>query len=213
MYDTGLGIAPDRLDAIFEEFERDKRQADGLNEGLGLGLSIVQRYASLIGADVAVRSRLGRGSCFSIVVPVVTSAIIPSGEFATNLVEAPWNRRRVMLLDDNPQALEALTKDLGDHGADVTAFESIELVERALDLGLTADLIIVDYDLSGPETGLNFLERSRFKDSHGMDKIILTGRTDSRTLTEIAQSGIPWLVKPADSTAIASCLAKNVRLT
>ena len=209
VYDTGPGIKPDRLATIFNEFERDKMQADGPNEGLGLGLSIVQRYAKIIDAEVTVQSRIGRGSCFSISVPVMNTFTTNRPIGAPEKTGLSWDKRRVMLLDDNPQVLNALTRDLSDHGAEVMAFPSVETAERALDEGLAADLIIIDYDLSGPETGLSFLERSRLKESFAMDQIILTGRTDSKTLAEIVESGIPWLVKPADSAAIAKCLTKT----
>jgi signal transduction histidine kinase len=69
VWDTGVGIPPDRLDEIFEEFHQiDSVEASGLR-GVGLGLSIVRRTASLLNHKVIVCSRLGRGSMFSITVP------------------------------------------------------------------------------------------------------------------------------------------------
>ncbi len=69
IYDTGPGIPQDKYDRIFREFERSQDQAVGPNEGLGLGLSIVRRYAGLLGVRVALRSRVGHGSRFSITIP------------------------------------------------------------------------------------------------------------------------------------------------
>jgi len=69
VWDTGVGIPPDRLDEIFEEFHQiDSVEASGFR-GVGLGLSIVRRTASLLNHKVIVCSRLGRGSMFSITVP------------------------------------------------------------------------------------------------------------------------------------------------
>ncbi|WP_142850124.1 ATP-binding protein [Telmatospirillum sp. J64-1] len=87
VWDTGPGIPEDRLNLIFEDFyqignpERDRRK------GLGLGLSIVQRTGELLGHRIWVRSRLGKGSAFGVVVPVVGeaplfSAVIPQHEAA-----------------------------------------------------------------------------------------------------------------------------------
>ena len=59
--DTGVGVASDRQARVFEEFHRDKATPNGPNEGIGLGLSIVQRLAALMGGSVELRSRPGQG--------------------------------------------------------------------------------------------------------------------------------------------------------
>jgi signal transduction histidine kinase len=64
VWDTGVGIPEGQRDKIFESF----KQLDSRSEGLGLGLAIVRRTAELLGCDVQVRSRLGRGSCFSVTI-------------------------------------------------------------------------------------------------------------------------------------------------
>ena len=68
--DSGIGIAPDQLAGIFDEFYRVKKDPTSRNGSLGLGLSIVERSADLLGTKVEVESELGRGSRFSLVVPV-----------------------------------------------------------------------------------------------------------------------------------------------
>ncbi len=67
--DSGIGIAPDQLARIFDEFYRVDNDPVGKNGGLGLGLTIVERSVNLLGAKVEVESELGRGSRFSIGVP------------------------------------------------------------------------------------------------------------------------------------------------
>ena len=73
VWDTGPGIPADECGSIFEEFHRapdaDRQAAPGEAGGLGLGLATVNRLASLLGLGVAVRSRVGKGSVFSVVVP------------------------------------------------------------------------------------------------------------------------------------------------
>lgn len=68
--DSGTGIAPESMDAIFEEFTRLQDR----NDGLGLGLSVVRRTARLLGHEVEVKSQQGKGSCFTIFVPLVKVA-------------------------------------------------------------------------------------------------------------------------------------------
>ena len=64
VWDTGVGIPEDQRDNIFESFS----QLDCQSEGLGLGLAIVRRTAELLGCDIQVRSRPGRGSCFAVTI-------------------------------------------------------------------------------------------------------------------------------------------------
>jgi signal transduction histidine kinase len=70
VWDTGAGIAPEHQDAVFEAFYRVEAQA-GQHAGVGLGLSIVRRCAALLGIRVALRSTVGRGTCFTVDIPVV----------------------------------------------------------------------------------------------------------------------------------------------
>jgi signal transduction histidine kinase len=70
VYDTGPGIPADKLQMIFEDFYQLDNPSRDKTKGLGLGLSIVQRTAHLLGQNVWVASRLGRGSVFSITLPL-----------------------------------------------------------------------------------------------------------------------------------------------
>jgi len=70
VWDTGIGIPADKLDAVFDDFIRlDDTSPRGSERGLGLGLGVVRRMAQLLGHTVYVRSRPGKGSCFGVVVP------------------------------------------------------------------------------------------------------------------------------------------------
>jgi signal transduction histidine kinase len=69
--DSGPGIPPDKLDEIFEEFSRLHGSA---HPGAGLGLTIARRVAQLLGGDVSARSEVGRGSTFTLWVPVADDA-------------------------------------------------------------------------------------------------------------------------------------------
>ena len=70
VWDTGSGIPAEQLSAIFEEFHQLDNPARERSKGLGLGLAIVQRLAELLGHTIDVRSRPGKGSVFSVEVPL-----------------------------------------------------------------------------------------------------------------------------------------------
>src|SRR5690606_41093380 len=83
VHDTGIGIAPEHAETIFEEFKR-VAPASRSAPGLGLGLAIVRRAAHLLGHDITLRSEVGRGSCFAVCVPVAqrdgtqtTASVVP----------------------------------------------------------------------------------------------------------------------------------------
>ena len=205
IFDTGPGIAEDQKNSIFREFERSKLQAIGINDGLGLGLSIAQRYAKLIGADIKVHSRLGRGTRFSIVVPKAAGAVI--AESVKQRSQANLSGLHLMLLDDNAKHLESLALFLRDRGALVSTFETPETALRALRSGLVIDVAVVDYDLGGAITGVEFLDQ-RHEDWHDIEAIILTGRTDVEAVRAIAKSGKSWISKPAEPEMIAAIIGE-----
>lgn len=208
VYDTGTGIEPGKHETIFQEFERAQKQADGANQGLGLGLSIVKRYAALLGTDVRVRSCPGRGSCFTLIVPRSHMTTTDDVAMPSSSIPAYWNSRRVLLLDDDTSVLRALRDELTDRGAVVSAFETVREAEAAIDNGLEIELAIADYDLSETSTGMAFLERLRVKKNRNLAALILTGRTDPVTIGAIKASGLSWLAKPAGSEQIAEYFAR-----
>jgi signal transduction histidine kinase len=70
--DTGLGIPPDKLDVIFEKFHQVDASATRSHGGLGLGLYIAKQFTELLGGEIEVESELGRGSIFTVTIPVTT---------------------------------------------------------------------------------------------------------------------------------------------
>jgi signal transduction histidine kinase len=207
IYDTGPGIEQKRLESIFLEFERGREQSDGPNEGLGLGLAIVERYASLINSKVTVRSVVGRGCRFSFEVPKADAGLITAEKPNRAVPIRSIANVNVMLVDDNIHTLNALRLDLADRGAIVTGFS---LAQEALDAiydGLLVDVAIVDYDLGDETKGVDLVGRWLREGRH-FGSIILTGRTDAVTLTELAGSTVPWMTKPASPDSIAMAIER-----
>jgi signal transduction histidine kinase/ActR/RegA family two-component response regulator len=207
VYDTGPGIEAVQLDRIFNEFERSRDQVNGPNEGLGLGLSIVERHAKLIGAVVSVRSVVGRGSRFSVSIEKVDVTIVEQAKSDPDSADRPIAGTSVMLLDDNAMVLDALRQDLLDRGARVQAFAGAAEARDALASGLAVDAAVVDYDLGEELTGIEFCRACR-AEGHQFGVLILTGRTDETTLKIIVASGVSWLTKPADPNALAAAIGR-----
>jgi ActR/RegA family two-component response regulator len=205
--DTGPGLSDDRREKIFEEFSRADQRAYGVNDGLGLGLSIARRYAELLDMKIHVSSRLGSGSRFTIVLPendiIDRLPRLPSPQVSKTSIYG----MRILILDDDSLIVAALTRDLEDRGNVVFGYQRNTDAEAALDNGLVIDAAVLDFDLRGAETGLEFIRRMTKKAGVEIPSVLLSGGTDSATLAVLAKAGFPWLTKPADPELIAATLS------
>jgi DNA-binding response OmpR family regulator len=114
---------------------------------------------------------------------------------------------RILVLDDDPLIVAALTRDLEDRGNLVFGYQSSTDAETALKNGLVVDAAVLDFDLRGPESGLDFIRRMAARLDGEIPTLLLSGGTDSATLAMLAKSGRPWLTKPADPELIAATLS------
>ena len=143
--DSGIGIPADKLERVFEEFYQVANPARDYRRGLGLGLAIVSRLACLIGADLQVRSREGRGTCFTVTVPVDGSVHVISGPSPTAAVVTG---RHILVIEDNPKVRTGLELLLESWRCEAigaeTGEEALEVGERE---GWRFDAIIADHRL------------------------------------------------------------------
>jgi signal transduction histidine kinase/ActR/RegA family two-component response regulator len=206
VYDSGPGLSPEQHEKIFEEFSRTDQRAHGANDGLGLGLSIARRYADLLGMRILVCSRQNQGSRFTIVLPPERVIEIETSERAAYKDETQVHGFKILVLDDDPLIVAALSRDLKDRGNLVFGYQRSRDAEAALAEGLPVDAAVLDFDLRDRETGLEFIIRMSDKCNRSIPAVILSGGTDSATLAALARSGKPWLTKPADPELIVATL-------
>ena len=153
--DTGVGIPEGHREIIFEEFVR-LGHAAGDERGLGLGLSIVQRTAALLGLAVTVRSRVGHGSVFAIEVPCTAAQSLPqlNGTAASHRLEGAF----VLVVDNDGDNRDATAEALRRAGCLVLAAPSAEaaLDEVAQHLR-PLDLIVTDLRLGAGMDGASLI--------------------------------------------------------
>jgi ActR/RegA family two-component response regulator len=207
VYDTGLGIAADDKDSVFREFRRSKFTAAGANDGLGLGLSIVRRYADLLRVEVGFTSRKGRGTRFSIRFPAEAEVSAEPARMQRSEMPCSLRNRRILVLDDEPLIVESLARDLADRGNIVLRAGSMSEALGHVRNGMP-DVAVVDIHLGGGEDGPAVIERMQRELGHRVPTLILTGATDAATLSHLVESRQRWMTKPADPDAIARALAE-----
>jgi two-component system CheB/CheR fusion protein len=199
VWDTGIGIPAEQLEAIFEEFHQLDNAARERNRGLGLGLSIVQRISDLLGNAITVRSWPGRGSVFAVDVPLGDNKhLAPSVAKRTEAAAGPTGA--VLIVEDDPAVREMLAMLFEGEGHQTTAVAgSNEALQLAALGALPPDVIIIaDYNLPGDLTGAEVVARLRQSLRREVPAIILTGDISSNTLRKIADAGCVHLSKPAE---------------
>jgi CheY-like chemotaxis protein len=210
VYDTGPGVATEQRDRIFEEFARTEERALGMNDGLGLGLYIARRYCDLLGMKIQLCTRLGHGSRFSIVLPQLDPIAPARFSPAAPSVRVELEGMKILVVDDEALIVTALCRDLEDRGNKAYGFGSSADAESAVIGGLSVDAAIIDFDLRGLETGVQFIDRMGERLGRTIPTLILSGGTDSETMTILGNSGKPWLTKPADPDFIVATLSAQL---
>jgi PAS domain S-box-containing protein len=206
--DDGIGLRPESLNAIFDMFSQVDHSVERSTGGLGIGLALVRGLTEMHGGSVRADSAgLGRGSRFSVRLPVViTSQEERVQILAPTMPDAP--RRRILVADDNRDAVESLATMLRLSGNDVhTASDGIEAV--ALAEQLVPDVVLMDIGmprLNGREATRRIRDQAWGK---GMVVIALTGwgQESDRRLSREAGCD-EHLVKPVDFAELERLMAE-----
>ncbi len=197
--DTGPGVAPDRREAIFEDFE----QGDGSNarhhEGAGLGLAISKRIVSLMGGDLTLTDNSGGGAAFSFAILLPEDA--RAGQKASSEKAAPrLVGRRALIIAHSPFEAPALAARLEEAGATVARAEGLEEGLRALSLGPQPDVVIVDCALGVEATNRLALAA---RAAGAPKSLVLFSPFERRAFGQTSLQGFDgWLVKPVRARSL-----------
>lgn len=195
VWDTGRGIAPEHLERIFEEFyqvDDSKRK----QRGLGLGLNIAQRLAALLGHEVRLRSRPGRGSVFSIALPIgdVWKSRVGDSEIS-EMMGGEFVGLPLLLIEDDEVLRQATQELLERWGIAVEAVGGEEEALQRLAEGFEPKLALADYSLRGTQ-GTDLVRKLEAVAGRPLPSVIVTADTDPALIGRIRAQGFPVLIKP-----------------
>jgi CheY-like chemotaxis protein len=209
--DTGLGIPVAYQKRVFEEFQRLDRDARAA-PGLGLGLSIVERLARVLGHEIALRSKPGAGSAFSVSAPLGAPLKAPSREELAGLSLArpdePLNGLLVLAIDNEPRVLGGLTALLEKWGCRVIAAAGLAQSLAALkEAGAAPDAIVADYHLDEGD-GLAAIAALRAAYGEETPAILATADRGAEIRAKAALAEVAMLNKPLRPAALRALLMR-----
>jgi signal transduction histidine kinase len=197
VWDSGIGVAPEHHQAIFKEFYQVGNSERNRSKGLGLGLSIVDRTAQLLGYRLQFFSCLGVGTRFSLTVPLaVLGSRVDRRDPDRPAPDEHLNGLVVLVLEDDVLAREGLVSLLESWGCIVGAADGLAQVLPLLDSGLQPTLIVSDYSLRDGENGIAVIARVWRHAGWAIPACLISGDTDPALMQAAKRAGHTLLHKP-----------------
>jgi signal transduction histidine kinase len=207
IHDTGIGIPDSKRELVFQEFQR-LGDDGGSATGLGLGLSIVERVARILGSDITLRTTPGKGSMFAITVPLshvtiprVRSKSLPRQRPGLGITAA------VLVIDDEPAILDGMKQLLSGWGC--TAHVALGGAEafRAYDIADgKIDMILADFHLD-KEDGISLINELRRKARRHIPAILITADRSLVVADQATVHDIHVLRKPVKPAALRAAMS------
>jgi len=213
VWDNGIGIPEDRQADIFKSYVQVDNPERNREKGFGLGLSIVQGLAHLLGHKLDVDSTPGRGSRFSVTVPFIR-LIPPELQALQTTVESDdpdLTNMVVAIIEDDSDLRIEVSMRLIEQGCYVVAGESSQDVIEQLRIEALASgphFILSDYRLEH-EDGIAAIAAVRAATDASIPAILWSGDTSSAVLKKVAASGMQFLSKPVSERNLLNILAKH----
>lgn len=209
VYDTGPGIPEDQQTEIFNEFHQLSNTT--ASQGLGLGLTIVERFCHLLAHQVSVTSQVGKGSGFSVTLPrslelqkSVQWHPTPQSDDSKLLAD-----KRVLLVENDAQITQAMYTLLSEWGATVFAASS---VDSALEqCPVKTDIVIADYHLDYGETGIDVVKALHEQWGSMPLGILITANRSEGIRDEATENELYYLSKPLKPAALKRLIKSKLK--
>jgi signal transduction histidine kinase/Na+/proline symporter len=208
VFDTGIGIANQDQQRIFEEFQQGEQQDQ---RGLGLGLAIARRITTILGHSVQLHSAPGRGSCFSIRLPLAHRAPATATSTVNSDSGASFKGKTVLLLDNEPQLRSAVAELLRSWQMNVIAVGQPAEALHATQQGLKPDLLLFDYHLDNNATGVAVACQLAERYKLNVPVIIHSADHNEHIRENAVNAGFYFLLKPLKPVALKKLFQRLLR--
>lgn len=212
--DTGVGIPASDIPHIFEEFYQVGVPANSSRQGYGLGLSIVSRIVQLLGVSLDIQSEPGKGSTFSVALPVALGPIESSQiePIAAGTARHIHTNQTVLLIEDDPAVRNATRMLLKVSGYQVLVAESKQTALEQAGAHPEIAALIADYHLAAGETGTQVIAAIRQLLGRPLKAILMTGDTSSAVQGADDDRELRRARKPINANELLTLLQELVLL-
>ncbi|WP_242209319.1 MULTISPECIES: PAS domain-containing hybrid sensor histidine kinase/response regulator [unclassified Pseudomonas] len=211
VWDRGPGIPEDKQQVIFEEFKRLDSHQTRAEKGLGLGLAIADGLCRVLGHTLRVRSWPGRGSVFSVSVPLARSQAVP----ASAAVESNGkllNGAQVLCIDNEDSILIGMNSLLSRWGCQVWTARNREECAALLSEGVRPQLALVDYHLDHGDTGTELMAWLRTRLGEPVPGVVISADGRPEMVAQVHAAGLDYLPKPVKPAALRALLSRYLPL-
>lgn len=199
VWDNGLGISQTEQEDIFSDFYRAHR---GQIKGVGLGLGVVKKMSEQLNHPITLRSDVGRGSCFSVRIPLGNKALGKPNERQQGPLQR-FEHTSVLCVDDDATNLDALRSLLGKWGCNG---DYLDTMDGALEYARqqdAPDLLVIDYQLDSDDTdGLALIEKLRSVWQQDIPALLVTANKDEGLKNKAQRMQVSFLAKPIKPAAL-----------
>jgi len=211
VWDRGPGIPEDKQQVIFEEFKRLDSHQTRAEKGLGLGLAIADGLCRVLGHTLRVRSWPGRGSVFSVSVPLARSQAVPVSA-AVELNGKLLRGAQVLCIDNEDSILIGMNSLLSRWGCQVWTARNREECAALLSDGVRPQLALVDYHLDHGDTGTELMAWLRTTLGEPVPGVVISADGRPEMVAQVHAAGLDYLPKPVKPAALRALLSRYLPL-
>lgn len=210
VFDTGIGIPSDKLSTVFREFTRLDEGAREA-QGLGLGLSIVDRIARVLRLEIQIDSGRGNGTRFSVLLPITTEEEPQAAQHVKPAIHpsASLDGLSVFCIDNDERILDGMRLLLEGWGCSVDTFTGSASFERSRPP--SPDIVLADYHLDG-ENGLDVITKLRSVYGFSLPAVLVTADRSSEVRNAADVIGVAVINKPVKPAVLRSAITRVRRM-
>lgn len=212
VWDRGPGIPDDKRKVIFEEFKRLDSHQTRAEKGLGLSLAIADGLCRVLCHQLEVRSWPGKGSVFSVTIPLALHAEPPALLSQPDQNGQALAGIQVLCIDNEDSILAGMHSLLSRWGCQVwTARNRLEC-EHLLSENVRPQLALVDYHLDDGETGTELMAWLRTRLGEPLPGVVISADGRPELIAQVHAAGLDYLPKPVKPAALRALISRHLKL-